>query len=164
MQSLPSMNRGPGPHPHGMVQILRMRHNIHIRLGQLTGIELEFKSSQYHGQCHRGFQGGEFVAYAFACTSSEGEVGEIGGDLVRVQVGIYPFVWIVSRPFWYVGVGISNVTMRERCETRYIFGIMLKCKLYAMEQEDPNNANQGTHLVSHLSGMNSSGFGQNLSS
>ena len=159
MQSLPSMNRGPGPHPHGMVQILRMRHNIHIRLSQLTGIELEFESSQYHGQCHRGFQGGEFVAYAFTCTSSEGEVGEIGGDLVRVQVGIYPFVWVVSRPFWYVGVGISNVTMTKIC-----IWYMLKCKLYAKEQEDRKNANQGTHLVSHLSGMNSSGFGQNFSS
>mmetsp|Transcript_267 Transcript_267/g.629 ORF Transcript_267/g.629 Transcript_267/m.629 type:complete len:501 (-) Transcript_267:579-2081(-) len=106
MQPLPGVDRCPSSHPHGMLQILWMLHNVDIRRRELGRVKLEIKPSQYHCQGNGGLKGCKLVPHALTGTSSKRQVGKIGRVFIRVQDGPVPFRRIVSCPFRDVRVGV----------------------------------------------------------
>mmetsp|Transcript_40645 Transcript_40645/g.41339 ORF Transcript_40645/g.41339 Transcript_40645/m.41339 type:complete len:214 (-) Transcript_40645:617-1258(-) len=95
MQTLSRMNGGTGSHSHGMIQILWMFHDIHIRESRF--IELEFKSSQDHGQGNRCFQHSKLIPNTFPCPAPERQIGIISRNLIGIQSPL-PFPGIKPGP------------------------------------------------------------------
>mmetsp|Transcript_19672 Transcript_19672/g.60850 ORF Transcript_19672/g.60850 Transcript_19672/m.60850 type:complete len:411 (+) Transcript_19672:144-1376(+) len=69
------------------------------------GGEVEVEAGDEAREGDRCFEGGEGVADALAGAAAEGYVGEVGGDLVRVEAGAEPLGGVEAGPVGQVRVG-----------------------------------------------------------